>query len=317
MRPVRLSLAALMLIAAPGLQADETRTLAAAAATPGTDFTAPTASYAEVPYYLGKLQETELEGEKLRLNKLIHDAIVEADLSDRKVVKEMEPIIAKVRAAIAAGLDRAYVEGQSSWLASAVGFFDHEKLHRMVDVPEMDWAQPQTLARTGLRISTFPDRILLHEGDKTRTATESSNIHEAVISPDGRKIAYFRTSDDKTKAEIWVVDTRKLRRKKVTTAASCLTLLFSADGGKIFFQEVPDAPNVESALYSVGSGGGKPRKIARVRLLQTLVEKGDYKGNVVVFKAVLHPMGTTVRDCAAVVTPSGKEIGRIKGGPCR
>ncbi len=318
----RVTLAALLLVASQGLRAEETRTVASASS-PSPAVVNPTspapvtATYSEVPYYLNKLQEAQLEGDKVQLNKVIHDAIVEADLSDKKVVKQMDPIIEKVRAAITAGLDRAYVEGQSSWLASAVAFYDHEKLHPIVDVPESDWAQPQTAAANGLRISTFPDRILLHEGEKTRTATESSNIHEAVISSDGRRIAYFRTSDDETKAEIWVVDTRKLKRRKVASAKSCLTLLFSADSGKIFFQEVPESANVESGLYSVGTGGGKPRELARVRLLQTTIEKGLYKGDLVVYKALLHPMGTAVRDCAAVITPSGKEIGRIKDGPCR
>ena len=317
MKPVRLWLAALLLIASQGLRAEQTRTAAAAATPAPSDSNAPAASYAEIPYYLNKLQEAQLEDEKLRLNKVIHDAIVNANLSDKKVVKEMDPIIEKVQAAAAAGLDRAYVEGQSRWLSSAINFYQHERLHPIVDVPEMDWAQPQVSAKNGLRISTFPDRILLHEGEKTRTATESSNIHEAVISPDGRRIAYFRTSDDESKAEIWVVDTRKLKRRKVASVKSCLTLLFSEDGGRIFFQEVPDGPNAESALLSVGSGGGTPKKLADVRLLQTIVEKGKFKGDVVVYKALTHPMGTTIRDCAALVTPSGKEVGRLKDGPCR
>lgn len=277
-----------------------------------------TASYPEIPYYLNKLQETTSDGERLRFDKIIHDAIVNADLSNRKVVREMEPIIAKVQVAISTGLDRSYLEGESTWLGSAVNFFEKEKLRPVVEVPELDWSQPQTSAKDGSQISTFPDRILLDQKGQTRTAAEASNIHEAVISPDGRRIAYFRTENGGKRAELWVVETRKLHRKKIATMPSCLTLLFTANGRRILYQEVPGSPEAESALFSISpSGWGKPKKIADVRLLQTNVEKGKYKGDVVVYKAMAHPMGTTIRDCAAVITPAGKDVGRLKDGPCR
>ena len=320
MKTARFAIGLVVLVASAALAAQPPKSQPSPASASQSTSEPPlavTASYTEVPYYLNKLQETQIDGERLRLNKIIHDAIVTADLSDKKVVKEMEPIIAKVQVAISTGLDRPYLEGESTYLASAVNFFEKEKLHPVVDVPELDWAQPQTTAKNGFRISTFPDRILLHEGDKTRTATESSNIHEAVISPDGRRIAYFRTSDDGSQAELWEVETKKLHRKKIATMKSCLTLLFTADGDRILFQEVPDGPNAESALYSVSPSWGKPKEIAQVRLLQTNVEKGKYKGDVVVYKAMAHPMGTTIRDCAAIISPSGKDIGRTKDGPCR
>ena len=50
-------------------------------------------AYKEIPYYLKHLKETDLEDKRLEYNKRIHDAVVSANLSDKKTLKEMRRII--------------------------------------------------------------------------------------------------------------------------------------------------------------------------------------------------------------------------------
>jgi hypothetical protein len=86
----------------------------------------PAAGYAEIPYYLKQLETTTLEDKKLEFVKIIHDAVVSADFSDKKVLKQMDPIIQKIQIAADSGLDRAYLEGQSTYLMSAIEFYERE-----------------------------------------------------------------------------------------------------------------------------------------------------------------------------------------------
>lgn len=253
----------------------------------------------------------------MQFNKILHEAVVNADLSDKQVVKAMEPMIEKIRGVINSGLDRTYLEGESTWLKSAVDYFDREKLRPVIEIPKSDWMPPQSTSQNGLSISTDPEKILLLQPGKTRTIVQSSNIYEGVISPDGKKVAFFRRTDENSQAEIWVVNLAKLKRKKVAVLPSCSTLLFSIDGGRIFMQEKPSSPKEESAVWSVSAGGGKPKKLGQAKLLQTLAIKGKYKGSLIVFKNTIHHLGTTQEDCAHAWKESGDEIGKLKEGPCQ
>ena len=253
----------------------------------------------------------------MQFNKIIHDAVVSADLSDKKTVKQLEPITQKIQVAIDSGLDRPYLEGQSMWLGSALQYFESQKLRPRVEIPVSDWMPSQAESLNGLRISTYPDKILLQKGNENKVAAQSTNIHEAVIAPTGNRAAFFRKTDDGSKAEVWVINLKNLKRKKVASLPSCVTILFSMDGGRLFMQEKPQSQIEESAVWSVSTGGGSLKQIGTARVLETIVGRGKYKGALVVLKRTPHHLGTTQEDCAYAWGVSGKEIGRLKDGPCR
>lgn len=275
------------------------------------------ATYPEIPYYIRQLEQASTEGKRMQYNKIIHDAVVNAELSNKKVVKRMEPTIDKIRAAMDSGLDRAYLEGQSMWLGSAVDYFEREKLRAVIEIPVSDWLPPQSSSLDGLGILTDPDKILLLLPGNPKKVVESSHIYEAVISPNGKMVAFFRQTDENAKAEIWVVNLKTLKRKKVATLPSCVTILFSLNSRRIFAQEKPVDVLQESTVLSFPAGGGRPTKLGQARVLETLVAKGRYKGNVIVYRRTLHHLGTSQKECACLWNDSGREIGKLKNGPCR
>jgi hypothetical protein len=275
-------------------------------------------SYREIPYYLKQLEATTQEDKRIEFDKAIHDAVVNAGLGDKKVVAEMTPMIEKIQIAMDSKLDRMNVTGQAMWLASAVDYFEQEKLRPVIDVPEGDWLGLQSETKTGLKLLTDPNKIVLNTGTSLVPLVEKTNIHEAVISPDQKQVAFSRVTDDNSRAEIWITSIKNKKSRKVTTAHSCYTLIFSLDGSDLYFQEMPPAGNKDAMIYVVDAGGGKPRALSKGRLLQTIVSKGPYKGALVVFRGIKHHLGVSEQDCAVLVdSKSGKEIGRLKNGPCR
>ncbi len=277
----------------------------------------PIASVAEIPYYIRQLEQATDESKRMESDKIIHEAIVNADLSDKKTVKKLEPIIGKINAAIAAGLDRAYLEGESMWLGSAVAYFEREKNRPVIEIPESDWMPGQSTSLKGAKISTFPDKIRLLDGGSSKTVAESANIYEAVISPDGKRVAFFRTVEDTGRAEVWIVDVKTLKKKKVASMTSCATILFSLDGKTVFAQEKPKSATEESPVFRVSAGGGTAKEIGTARILETLVAKGRYQGKIIVFKATKHHLGIAQNDCPVAWDESGREIGRLKNASCR
>ncbi len=272
----------------------------------------------DIPASLKKLQETTLEDERVQFNKTIHDAVVSADLSNKKVVRELDPMIVKIRGAMDAGLDRTNIAGQDTWLGSAVRYFYREKLRKFVEIAPSCWMKNQTESLSGLRLSIYPDKILLHKGPETTVLFQGERIHEAVMSPNGRTVAVFRESaPDSHQAEIWIVRVKNKKKKKILSWPSCQTLLLSEKGDRLFFQELPSTPTGESAYYSVSVRGGRPRKVGEGRLLETLVVKGPHRGALVVTKNVAHPLGIADVECQEAVMPSGHEVGRIRGELCR
>jgi hypothetical protein len=131
------------------------------------------------------------------------------------------------------------------------------------------------------------------------------------------RVAFFRRKDENSKAEVWVVNVKTARRKKMADVVSGLTLLFSLNSRHIYVQELPKNAEEESKIYSVSLWGGKPKLVGRARMLETILDNGPYRGDMVVFKTVKHHLGITAEDCAFVMTPGGKLLGRIKTGPCR
>ena len=53
--------------------------------------------YKEIPYYLRQLETTDKEDKRVEFDKIIHDAVVNADLSDKKVVRALTPVIQKIQ----------------------------------------------------------------------------------------------------------------------------------------------------------------------------------------------------------------------------
>ncbi len=298
--------------ACPVLYAEDIATTTTTADTADTAVT-----YPEIPYYVRQLNETTVERRRIELTKIIHNAVVDADLSDRRVIKAMEPMIAKIRICMDSGLDRAYLEGSSMWLGSAVDYFEREKLRPTIDIAETDWLQSETGTDDGGRLNITPDKVWLINKDKSALVAESSNIHETVITPDGKRAAFIRELNDESRAEIWAVTMKNRVRKKIATVSSCLTLVISADGDRIFFQEKPAQADKESAVWAIDFGGGSPKKIGEARLLQTVVAQGRYKNALVVYKNRLHSLGIAVQECAYAWSDNGREIGRLKNISCR
>jgi hypothetical protein len=294
----------------PVLHADD-------AATPPVASTATIATYPEIPYYVRQLGEATSERRRVELTKIIHEAVVNADLSNKRVVKAMEPMIAKIRISMDSGLDRAYLEGSSLWLGSAVDYFERDKLQPTVEIAQSDWLNSQTTTADGGRLTITPEKIWLVKKDRNILVAESSNIHEAVITPDGKRAAFIRELNDGSQAEIWSVKTKNRVRKKLTSVKSALTLVIASDGDRIFYQEKPTDDRSESVVWAIGFSGGKPKKIGQARLLQTLVAKGPHKNALVVFKNREHHLGTTVQECGYVWDERGHNIGRIKKLACR
>lgn len=283
--------------------------------TPASSSTATTIP--EIPYYLKQLGKTASEQKRMESVRIVHDAVVKADLSSKKNIKLLDPMVLKIKEAIANGMDQAYLAGESSWLQSAVDFYEREKGRPVIDIPESEWMPNQTTALNGSHISTYPDKILIHEGDKSRVIVESTNIHEAVISPDGKNVAFFRNGDDEATAQVWVANVKKPRRKKVAEIPNGYTLVFSLDGGTLFIQERPKSANEESTFYSVSTGGGSKKQLGTARVVETIVPKGKYAGAFIIYKVRKHHLGITQEDYPYAYDKSGREIGRLKNGPAR
>ncbi|MCB4756692.1 MAG: hypothetical protein LHV69_06625 [Elusimicrobia bacterium] len=274
--------------------------------------------YKEIPYYLRKLNETNLEEERIQYDKLIHDAVVNADLSSRRVVKDMEPLTARIKEAVSAGLDRQNISGRATWLASALRYYEREKGRRFVDVLREDCMENQTRGLGGIGLSPFPNKILLLEGETGTLLVEDTGIHEAIISPTNKRVAYFRSSrEDSQSIEIWMVDVKKKKKRKILKWASCQTLLFSLDGGSLYFQERPAGREAESTIYRLSAGGGRPRRVCEGRMLETLIKGGPWKGHLIIYKNTAHPLGIQDEECPFVVRPNGSEVGRLRGMACR
>jgi hypothetical protein len=229
----------------------------------------------------------------------------------------MEPLIEKIQKAMDSGLDRPSITGQTQWLSSSVAYFEREKLQPVVSISESDWLPDQSKTRDGRALSTYPEKISIHYKGKSEQVAEHTSIHEAILSPDGRWLAYYRLINPKEKkAEIWLVNMSSKKKKQLASVDSCYTLLFSLDGGKLFYQAVP-APNAESDVFVLSRGGGRPRRIAKATLLQTVVEKGPYRGNLILYRKNLHHLGVSQLECPYVHKENGVNLGRLVNIPCR
>ncbi len=280
-----------------------------------TDIAPP--SYKEIPYYLRKLEETKLEDERLRFGKFLHEAVVNADLSDKKVVRELEPLIERLQKAQDSGLDTVSLTGQTNWIQSAIEYFEREKFQPVLDIPEADWT-PSEPGKNGPVLSTYPEKIMVHKQGKSEQIVEDSNIHEAVLSRDGRWVAYYRLIEPQgKKAELWSVNVANKKKRKIASVDSCYTILFSLDGGKVYFQAVPEKAGRESDIFVVSRGGGRPNRVAQAALLQSVIEKGRYKGNLILYQTVLHHLGVTRLQCPYAYSEGGKNLGRLVNAPCR
>ena len=193
--------------------------------------------------------------------------VVTSDLSSKTVIKEIEPIINQILRAMDAGLDRPNLSGQAMWLNSAVTYFERQKLKPLIHIPQSDWSENQMQSQSGLRLSTYPDKIYLHDQSESFALIEKSNIHEAIISPDGKHVAFFRTPDNASqRAEIWSVTVKKARARKVTEIPSCHTILFSLNGKWIFYQEKPTNRKSESVIGKVSVRGGETKNFRKSAL---------------------------------------------------
>ena len=272
--------------------------------------------YDEIPYYLRKLREADQEGKKVEFAKAIHDAVVNAPLWNRRVARSMDPVMEDLRSAIADGLDRANLVGEKGWIESAVMFYEAERGRPVVESTPADWMGPQT--RHGdTWISVYPGRILLHGQGETVTLVQDEGIHEAILSPNGRRLAYFKKGEGGEPArEIWGMDVRKKRRRKIADVPSCKTILFDLKGKWIFYQE-GGAAGAESPIRRIKFGGGKAVEIAEGVLLETVVERGRHRGALVLYKKRLDPMASSFRTCPYLFDARGREIGRVAGLACR
>jgi len=283
----------------------------------GEDLPSVEPTYKEIPYYLNKLSQTQLEEERIKFDKIIHDAVVNSDLSSKRVVKEMTPLIKRISEAIGKNLDRTNLAGQTGWLVSAIDFYNREKLIKFVDVPETERLTIQLESKNGTKITPFPDRIMVYIDGKPDVLVKSTNIHEAVISPDGRRIAFFRLiAEDSPRAEIWVYSVKDREGKKVSVVPSCFTLLFSLDGKKIYFQMAKEEGQAESEICVVSAGGGNYKRLSEGALLQSIVGSGRYRGCLIILKKTYSHLGSGGQDCGFLFRPDGEMAGKLTEPVC-
>ncbi|MFN0118861.1 MAG: hypothetical protein ACKVQC_11305 [Elusimicrobiota bacterium] len=270
----------------------------------------------ELSYYLRQLESEKDETKILELNRLIHDGIVNAKLGDKKVLKELLPVIERVQIAMDSGLDRVNLTGEEKWLHSAMLYYEQEKNRQVIEVNETDIMTDQTQSLQDEKISVFPEKIIYIKNDQASPLIESTHINEAVVSPNGQDIGYCRNTDGH--GEIWTIQVKNKKNRKVASSKGCRTLLFSSDSQQLFFQEDLSPNQRQSTVYRVPVSGGTKKSLGEFRFLQGIVIKGKYKGCVIALKNRKHHLGIANLDCTYAISGSnGKEVGRLLNIPCR
>lgn len=253
---------------------------------------------------------------RIEYAKIIHDALVAADLADKRTVKELKPVVADIRLAIADGLDSMNIAGVSGWMESSVRYFDRLKGEPVIDVAPDALYGAQTSSAGGTRISPYPDRIVLHGPDVSETIVEMGGIKEAIISPEGDRVAFIRAPETQNGVEIWTVSIAKRDVKRIATLPSCRTIVFSMNGRRIAFQETPDSPGAPSPYGRLSTRSGRIRRFGTAALVDTVIRDGDHRNALVVYRPTPHPLGIPDRACPYAVTWRGAVIGRIGNLDC-
>jgi Tol biopolymer transport system component len=176
--------------------------------------------------------------------------------------------------------------------------------------------ETQTFSLSGLRITVFPDKIYLHENQQKKVIVQQPNIHEAILSPDGKWLAFFTEDPATYEASIWIMSLKKRKTQLLTKANTGMSLLFSLDGDRLFYQEKPEKEGEESQIYSISSSGGRAERFTRGRELVGVVKQGKYKGALILRQERLHHMGVTKLNCAYALSTGGKNLGRLKNINC-
>jgi hypothetical protein len=158
--------------------------------------------------------------------------------------------------------------------------------------------------------------LFFHESSKIRQLTTDANNSEAILSHDGKRVAYVHTVGEES--EIWMVDTdghspycivrsyTDNGPKKNLTNMN--TLMFSNDDGVIYF--LSEAWATSNAVYKYDLHTHKQSYITDGNDIHILA-KGKYAGYLVVNKhEYLQGGGSVDRDW--LMSPSGRKIRRWK-----
>ncbi|MDD2829367.1 MAG: hypothetical protein PHW18_07330 [Sulfuricurvum sp.] len=167
----------------------------------------------------------------------------------------------------------------------------------------------------------FAADVFVHNGDifyrdatQVRQLTTDANNSEAILSHDGKKVAYVHTVGEES--EIWMVDinghashclvrshTDNGPKKNLTNMN---TLMFSYDDGVIYF--LSEAWATSNAVYKYDLHTHKQSYITDGNDIRVL-SKGKYAGYLVVNKHEYVQGGGSV-DRDWLMSPSGRKIRR-------
>ena len=184
--------------------------------------------------------------------------------------------------------------------------------------------------------------IYCSSGKQKVQLTKSGKDRSPVLSPDGKTVVFIRKSTegayspiegadyprDPLADQLWTVDIRgdnekmlvqdynpdskkgydKWRGEDVIGWIEDETVRFSPDGQTVYF--ITPAWVTSGALRSVNIDGSGGRFIAGANSLDKVIDKGDYKGDLVISQH-RYFVGGGSYDWYYIFTPEGKEVGPL------
>jgi hypothetical protein len=165
-------------------------------------------------------------------------------------------------------------------------------------------------ARTGA-----PDVAPSGAGKSSRALLASRDSHEAVLSPDGRWLAYVRRPVGKGSLdELWIADAAERSPRRLLAPqphqapqhnlTGFNTLAFSPDGRMLYF--LTQAWTTSNALHRIALAGGEPVYLGAAKNLQ-VVPRGRYAGYLVVQKHKYFKGGGS-HEPYCLLTQNGREV---------
>jgi Tol biopolymer transport system component len=99
-------------------------------------------------------------------------------------------------------------------------------------------------------------------GTGVRRVTHDFSDAWPVVSPDGKTIAYFRSSDASDNGELELIDSNGKHERELATAPDGPPS-WSPDGRLLAFTRAEGGDSIADDLWVVPSRGGRPRRLAR------------------------------------------------------
>lgn len=167
--------------------------------------------------------------------------------------------------------------------------------------------------------------FLVAEDGSSRPLATGGDAREAVLSPDGKWIAYVRDPDagkepaeGDDRSELWIVDAegksprllvapKKNTEEPKENLAAFNNLAFTQDSRALYF--LSEAWVTSNALHRVELESGRVRYLADANSVQ-LVTQGKYAGHLIVQKHKYLKQGGSYEPYW-LISPEGKEVRKI------